>query len=111
MGCHRPQSNQLFTLALMLSSRLNRQSKTVAPSLVSRVAWRGCIDNTPAGKVQSIPWGAQQRVYEDSPDGLLALYLDIAAENRSEHDRSQATQACNKHTHTHTLVHANRNTG
>lgn len=55
----------------------NRQSKSVAPSPVSRVAWRGCIDNIPACKAQSVPWGAQQ---PESPDCLLALQLDTAAE-------------------------------
>lgn len=58
----------------------NRHSKSVPPLPVSWAAWRGCIDNIPDCKAQSIPWGAQQQVDEESPDGLLALQLDTAAE-------------------------------
>lgn len=52
----------------------------MAPSPVSQAAWRGCIDNILACKAQSIPWGAQQQVDEESQDGLLAPPLDIATE-------------------------------
>lgn len=58
----------------------NRQWESVAPSPVSQAAWRGCIDNILACKAQSIPWGAQQQVDEESPDGLLAPPLDNATE-------------------------------
>lgn len=58
----------------------NRQSESVALSPVSQAAWRGCIDNIPGCKAQFIPWGAQQQVDEESPDGLLAVQLDSAAE-------------------------------
>lgn len=54
----------------------------MAPSPVSQAAWRGCIDNIPACKAQSIPWGAQQQVDEESPDGLLAPQPDTAARGR-----------------------------
>lgn len=66
----------------------DRQSKTVAPSPVSWVAWRGGIDNTSACKVQSIPGGTPQRVDEESPVGLLAPQLENISEARS--DRSRA---------------------
>lgn len=79
-GWQSPQSNQLFPLTPMLSSRLIGRSESVAVSPVSQAAWRGCIDNIPACKAQSIPWGAQQQVDEESPDGLLAPQLDTAAE-------------------------------
>lgn len=58
----------------------NRQSESVASSPVSQAAWRACIDNIPACKAQSVPWGAQQQVDEESPDSLLAPQLDTAAE-------------------------------
>lgn len=57
----------------------NRQSESVALSPVSQAAWRGCIDTIPACKSQSIPWGAQRQVDEESLDGLLAPQLDTAA--------------------------------
>lgn len=64
----------------MLSSRLIGRSESVALSPVSQAAWRDCIDNIPACKAQSIPWGTQQQVDEESLDGLLPPQLDIAAE-------------------------------
>ncbi|CAB1453127.1 unnamed protein product [Pleuronectes platessa] len=54
-----------------------------------KAAWRGCIDNIPACEAQSVPWGAQQRVDEESPDALLAPQLDTAAEEaiRTHHSK------------------------
>lgn len=51
----------------------------MAPSPVSQAAWRACIDNIQACKAQSVPWGAQLQVDEESLDGLFSLpQLDTA---------------------------------
>lgn len=55
----------------------------MAPSPVSQAAWRGYIDNIPACKAQSVPWGAQQQVDEESLDGLFTPQLDTAAEEET----------------------------
>jgi len=74
----------------------------VASSPVSQAAWRVCIDNIPACKAQSIPWGAQQKVDEESLDGLFAPQLDIAAEQEIWTPLKAGT-GMHRHTQTGTL--------